>query len=150
MIAGIDPGQTGAIAFVGNNKVVAVYDMPTMERLHGKGKMVNASELTSIIMDCKPDIAMIEAVSALPKQGVTSSFRFGESFGVLFGVLGALQVPVKLVTPQKWKKRAGLICKEKDAARTMAIMQHPEIADQLTRKKDCGRADAIMIAKHGQ
>jgi len=150
MIAGIDPGQTGAIAFVGNDKVAAVYDMPTMERLHGKGEMVNASELTSIIMGCKPDIAIIEAVSAMPKQGVTSSFRFGESFGVLFGVLGALQVPVKLVTPQKWKKRAGLICKEKDAARTMAIMQHPEIADQLTRKKDCGRADAIMIAKHGQ
>lgn len=150
MIVGIDPGQTGALAFMRGGKVEAVSDMPTMGRLHGKGQAVNAAELASILLEQKPRLAILEAVSAMPGQGVSSTFRFGESFGVVMGVLGALQIPVKFASPQTWKKRAGLTGKEKDAARTMAIMLHPEASDQLTRKKDCGRADAILIAKFGQ
>jgi len=151
MIVGIDPGQTGALAFMGEGGMVeSVHDMPIMARLHGKGQAVNAAELASIILEHKPKKAILEAVSAMPGQGVSSTFRFGESFGVVLGVLGALQVPVKFIAPQTWKKKAGLIGKEKDAARTMAIMLHPEASDKLTRKKDCGRADAILIAKYGQ
>ena len=76
-------------------------------------------------------------------------FRFGESVGVVLGVCGALQLPMHYVTPQRWKKCAGLIGKEKDAARTLMIQQHPEISDMLTRKKDIGRADACCVAKFG-
>ena len=85
----------------------------------------------------------------MPGQGVSSTFHFGESVGVVLGVLGALQMPIRMVTPAKWKKAAGLLGRDKDAARTMAIQHHPEIADQLTRKKDIGRADAVCIARFG-
>ena len=82
-------------------------------------------------------------------MGGTSGFNFGEAFGIVEGVLGALQIPVRFATPRVWKKAAGLLNKDKDAARTMAIQLHPEVADQLTRKKDIGRADAICIAHFG-
>ena len=85
----------------------------------------------------------------MPGQGVASTFRFGESVGVVLGVLGALQIPVRMVTPGRWKKAAGILGRDKDAARTLAIQHHPEIADRLTRKKDIGRADAVCIARFG-
>jgi len=65
-------------------------------------------------------------------------------------VLAALQIPVRYKTPQSWKKKAGIIGRDKDAARTLAIHTHPEISDMLSRKKDCGRADAILIAEFGR
>lgn len=144
---GIDPGQTGAIAFFLNDVVVDVFDMPVMARTHGSGLEVNTSELAEILRS-RPyeSTALLEAVSAMPKQGGTGIFHFGESFGAVKGVLGALGIPYKLVTPQRWKKHYGLIGKEKDVARTLAITRHPEVADKLKRKKDGGRADAILIA----
>jgi len=149
----VDPGQQGAIAALDmRGSVIALHDMPTSARLHGKGQQVDASALTTIIMDIKAGqhvVAYIEQVSAMPGQGVSSMFRFGESVGIVLGVLGALQVPIRWVSPAMWKKRAGLTGKEKDAARTLAIQRHPEIADMLTRKKDTGRADAILIAEFG-
>ena len=149
IICGIDPGQTGALAFYSNvsRSVVALYDMPVMARLHGKGQEVNASELCSLVMNHKPDEAILELVSAMPGQGVVSMFHFAEGYGIIKGVLATLQIPYSGVTPQKWKKAAGLSGKDKDASRTLAIQQHPEVADMLSRKKDCGRADAIHIAK---
>lgn len=152
---GVDIGQTGAIAVYDNifRLIIAVHDMPVMARLHGKGQQVDAAALASILMDAKAGKkaeVIIEAVSAMPGQGVSSTFRFGESFGVVIGVCGALQLPVRLVTPGQWKKRAGLTGKVKDAARAMAIQRHPEVSDRLARKKDCGRADAILIAEFGR
>jgi crossover junction endodeoxyribonuclease RuvC len=76
-------------------------------------------------------------------------FRFGESVGVVLSVCGALQLPVSWVRPGHWKRKAGLIGKDKGAARTLAIQLHPEVADLLTRKKDIGRADAVCIARFG-
>ena len=140
---GIDPGQTGAIA---------AYDVPTMTRLHGKGQQVDPYTLATEILDLcagRNATAVIEAVSAMPGQGVSSMFRFGESVGVVLGVLGALQMPVRWVTPQRWKKAAGITGKDKDAARSLAIQLHPEVADLLTRKRDVGRSDAILIARFG-
>jgi len=83
------------------------------------------------------------------RMGGTSMFGFGDSFGVIRGVCGALQLPVVRVRPVDWKRKAGLLKKDKDAARTLAIQTHPEVADMLSRKKDCGRADAILIAEFG-
>jgi len=153
IIISCDPGQTGAIAKADNGSIIDVADMPTMARLHGKGQQVDAGELASILLDMRGGNdsvkVLIEAVSAMPGQGSSSMFRFGESVGVVIGVCGALHLPVFWVTPQRWKKAAGLIGKEKDAARTLMIQQQPQIADMLTRKKDIGRADACCIALYG-
>ena len=152
IILGFDPGQTGAVAAFDGERIEAVIDMPTMTRLHGKGNQVDPYTLATALIDLcagREATAVLEAVSAMPGQGVTSTFHFGESVGVVLGVLGALQMPIRMVTPAKWKKAAGLLGRDKDAARTMAIQHHPEIADQLTRKKDIGRADAVCIARFG-
>ena len=149
---GIDPGQTGAIAAYDGARIVGLIDMPTMTRLHGQGQQVDPYTLTTAILDLRAGrdaVAIVEAVAARPGQGVSSMFRFGESVGVVLGVLGALQMPIRWVTPQRWKKAAGIVGKDKDAARSLAIQLHPEVADMLTRKKDCGRADSILIARFG-
>jgi crossover junction endodeoxyribonuclease RuvC len=153
IIFGIDPGQTGAIAVLHDGEVKQVIDMPTTARLHGKGQQVDAYTLTSELLAAASGhnqrLAIIEAVSAMPGQGVSSTFRFGEALGVVLGVLGALQIPVSWASPVRWKKAAGLYGKDKDAARTLALQLHPEAGDMLTRKKDIGRADAICIAHFG-
>ena len=152
IIIGIDPGQTGAIASLENGKIVDLRDMPTMGRAHGKGHEVDPYELTSILLAMKfgkDATVLVEQVSAMPGNGGTSMFHFGESVGVILGVCGALQLPVRRIRPQHWKKKAGIIGKDKDAARGLAIRLHPEVSDMLTRKKDCGRADAVCIAEFG-
>ena len=152
VIIGVDCGQTGAIAAYDGTIITGLIDMPTMTRLHGSGRQVDPYTLATEILDLcagRNATAVIEAVSAMPGQGVSSMFRFGESVGVVVGVLGALRVPMRWVTPSVWKRRAGLLGKDKDAARSLAIQLHPEVADQLTRKKDCGRADSILIARFG-
>ena len=153
IIFGIDPGQTGAIAVLHDGEVKQVIDMPTTARLHGKGQQVDAYTLTSELLAAASGhnqrLAIIEAVSAMTGQGVSSTFRFGEALGVVLGVLGALQIPVSWASPVRWKKAAGLYGKDKDAARTLALQLHPEAGDMLTRKKDIGRADAICIAHFG-
>ena len=152
IILGFDPGQTGAVAAFDGERIEAVIDMPTMTRLHGKGNQVDPYALTTALIDLcagREATAVLEAVSAMPGHGVSSTFHFGESVGVVLGVLGALQIPVRMVTPAKWKKAAGLLGRDKDAARTLAIQLHPEVADQLARKKDTGRADAVGIARFG-
>ena len=83
----------------------------------------------------------------MPGQGVSSMFGFGVSYGILQGVIASLGIPSVLVTPQRWKKAAGLMGKPKDYARTLAQRLYP--AAELSRKKDIGRADAILIARYG-
>ena len=149
---GVDPGQTGAIAAYDGTIITGLIDMPTMARLHGSGRQVDPYTLATEILDLcagRNATAVIEAVSAMPGQGVSSMFRFGESVGVVLGVLGALQMPVRWVTPGRWKKAAGIAGKDKDAARSLAIQLHPEVAELLTRKKDHNRGEAILIARFG-
>lgn len=147
MIIGIDPGNTGALAFMKISGEVEVVDMPLMA--NGKKQQVNASELTKIISSrLQPNTrAIVEKVSAMPGQGVSSMFNFGMGYGVIQGVLAALGVPYTLCTPQRWKKAATLIGKDKDNARTLAQQLYPNAP--LGRKKDIGRADAILIARFG-
>ena len=89
---------------------------------------------------------MIEHVTAMPGQGVTSMFNFGQSFGILKGVCSAMRLPMFFVRPAKWKKYYNLINSQKDASRTKAIEIFPYISTQLSRKKDANKADAILIA----
>lgn len=150
---GIDPGISGAVAILDSNlSLVTVYDMPTMPLSKGKNQ-VNAAALASKLKESTlvlrgDTTAYLEAVHSMPEQGVSSSFNFGVSYGVIQGVLAALNIPVVPVTPQTWKKRAGLVGKDKDHARTVAQQLYPQAP--LERKRDIGRADAILIARFGE
>ncbi len=156
MIIGIDPGITGAIYSANEAGERQVFDMPIMAKTSGKGNQINPYELTSLFFNCfdclksEDRTVYLESVSAMPGQGVSSVFSFGKSAGIIEGVLAALQIPLVMVTPQRWKKNAKLIGKDKDAARTLAIQLYPELSDRLARKKDIGRADAILIAEFGK
>ena len=151
IIVGIDPGVSGAICFLLKGKIVALYDMPTMVDGKKNKKQVNGAEITNILnneMISDTDIkVVIEQVSAMPGQGVTSMFNFGQSFGVSKGICAALKIPVHFVRPAKWKKHFNLINSEKDASRTKVIEAFPYISSQLSKKKDGNKADAILIAR---
>ena len=90
---------------------------------------------------------VVEQVSAMPGQGVTSMFNFGQSFGVIKGVCAAMQLPIFFVRPAKWKKHFDLINSSKDSSRTKVIEMYPSLSDQLSKKKDVNKSDAILIAR---
>jgi len=147
---GIDPGLTGAVAFLWGGGRVDVFDIPVLPRLSGKGTQVNARQLYLILNTAPPGaLVYFEQVNPMPGQGVTSMFHFGRTVGVIEGVLGSLGLPYEMVRPQVWKKGAGLLKKEKDASRTLALQLYPQVSDKLARKKDNGRAEAILIARYG-
>ena len=152
IIFGIDPGVSGAISILENKKVLEVFDMPTMIDGKKNKKQVNGSQIANIfkeIINTEDEITVIvEHVNAMPGQGVTSMFNFGQSFGVIKGVCSALSLPIYFIRPTKWKKHFNLINVNKDASRTKAIEIYPEISNKLSRKKDSNRADAILIARY--
>ena len=152
IIFGIDPGVSGAISILENKRVIDVFDMPTMIDGKKNKKQVNGSQLANIIKEKisnnKEFIVVVEHVNAMPGQGVTSMFNFGQSFGVIKGVCSALNLPIYFVRPTKWKKHFNLIKTNKDASRTKAIEAYPEISNKLSRKKDSNKADAILIARY--
>ena len=154
LIIGIDPGISGSICFFENGKVIDIVEMPSMAEGKKNKKQVNGSQIYNEISSRikkinKGDIkVVIEQVSAMPGQGVTSMFNFGQSFGVLKGVCSAMQLSVYFVRPAKWKKYFNLINSEKDASRTKAIEIFPYISAQLSRKKDANKADAILLASY--
>ena len=151
IIIGIDPGVSGAICILTNGKITEIYEMPTMIDGKKNKKQVNGAEVTNIInkeLVNKKDInVVIEHVSAMPGQGVTSMFNFGQSFGVLKGICAALKLPVHFIRPVKWKKHFNLINTEKDASRTKVIEVFPYISSKISKKKDANKADAILIAR---
>ena len=152
LIIGIDPGISGSICFFQDGKIVDVIEMPTMTEGKKNKKQVNSSQVFNEIsekikkLDKNKIKVVIEQVSAMPGQGVTSMFNFGQSFGILKGVCSAMQLPMYFVRPAKWKKYFNLINSEKDASRTRAIEIFPYFSGQLSRKKDSNKADAILIA----
>ena len=152
LIIGIDPGISGSICFFQDGKIIDVVEMPTMTEGKKNKKQVNGSQIFNEIsfrvkkLDKKDVKVIIEQVSAMPGQGVTSMFNFGQSFGILKGICSAMQLPMYFVRPAKWKKYFNLINSEKDASRTRAIEIFPYFSGQLSRKKDSKKADAILIA----
>ena len=151
-IIGIDPGITGAICFLHNGEIKDVIDMPNMAEGKKNKKQVNASQIYNEISYRIKNIpiseicVVIEQVSAMPGQGVTSMFNFGQSFGVLKGICASMKLPMHLVRPAKWKKYFNLIKTEKEASRTKVIEIFPQISSMLSKKKDVNKADAILIA----
>ena len=152
LIIGIDPGITGSICFFEEGKIIDVVEMPNMAEGKKNKRQVNGAqiyyEISKRIKNVeKKDIkVVIEQVAAMPGQGVTSMFNFGQSFGVLKGICAAMQIPMYFVRPAKWKKYFNLINSEKDASRTKAIEIFPHFSAQLSRKKDSNKADAILIS----
>ena len=152
LIIGIDPGISGSICFLDYGKILDVIEMPIMTDGKKNKKQVNGSQVYNEIIKKikqfeKNQIrVVIEHVSAMPGQGVTSMFNFGQSFGILKGICTAMQLPMYFVRPTKWKKYFNLLNSEKDASRTRAIEIFPYFSSQLSRKKDTNKADAILIA----
>ena len=151
IIIGIDPGVSGAICILTDGKITEIYEMPTMIDGKKNKKQVNGAEITNIInkelVNEKDINVVIEHVSAMPGQGVTSMFNFGQSFGVLKGICAALKLPVHFIRHVKWKKHFNLINTEKDASRTKVIEVFPYISSKISKKKDANKADAILIAR---
>lgn len=147
-IIGIDPGLSGGIALYDNGDYWT-NDMPVfmIERNRRKKRDIDIPNLVVLLKSA--DHAFVEQVGAMPKQGVSSTFAFGKGYGIILGILGALEIPVTLVTPQRWKKALG-VPKGKDAARMRASQLLPGCADQWPLKKHDGRAEAAMIAYYGR
>ena len=154
LIIGIDPGISGSICFFEDGKILDVVEMPTMIEGKKNKKQANGAQIYNEILkrinkiDKKNIKVIIEQVSAMPGQGVTSMFNFGQSFGILKGICSAMQLSMYFVRPAKWKKYFNLINSEKDASRTKAIEIFPYFSPNLSKKKDSNKADAILIASY--
>ena len=150
-IIGIDPGLSGGIAILDDLKIYNLFDMPTMSEGKKNKNQLNSAQLVNIIKKHILEgntFVIVEQVSAMPGQGVTSMFNFGQTFGSIKGICAALNLPIFYVRPTKWKKHFELINSSKDASRTKAIEMYPHISERLSRKKDVNKADAILIARY--
>ncbi len=150
-IIGIDPGLSGAIAILEHKKVLNIFDMPVMSEGKKNKKQLNSALLVSLlrenIVKDQEAVVVVEQVNAMPGQGVTSMFNFGQTFGAIKGICAALELPIFFVRPSKWKKHFELINSSKDSSRTKAIEMYPKLSNQLTKKKDVNKSDAILIAR---
>ena len=151
-ILGIDPGLSGAIAILENKKVSCIFDMPVMAEGKKNKRQLNSAQLVNIIrentIDNEEIAVVVEQVNAMPGQGVTSMFNFGQTFGAIKGVCAALGLPIFFVRPSKWKKYFELINSSKDSSRTKVIEMYPSLSSQLSKKKDVNKSDAILIARY--
>lgn len=147
---GIDPGLGGALAVLSDGDLQTILDMPIMPV--GNYNEVDASLLARYLREARalhPGAyfsACLERVGARPGDGGTSAFRFGEGFGKVKGVLEVLAIPFVMPVPAQWKRYYGLIGKEKDDSRLLALTRFPSSAHRLQRKKDHGRAEAALLA----
>ena len=151
IIIGIDPGLSGGIAVLNNNKVIELFDMPVMADGKKNKKQLNSALLAKLIKESTSNASesavIVEQVNAMPGQGVTSMFNFGQTFGAIKGICATLELPIFFVRPSKWKKHFELINSSKDASRTKAIEMYPHLAEKLSKKKDVNKSDAILIAR---
>ena len=150
-IIGIDPGLSGAIAVLENNQVLNIFDIPVMSEGKKNKRQLNSALLVNLLkenINKEEEVAVVvEQVNAMPGQGVTSMFNFGQTFGALMGICAALELPIFFVRPSKWKKHFELINSSKDASTTKAIEMYPKLSNQLSKKKDVNNSDAILIAR---
>ena len=150
-LCGIDPGLAGAVGFIDDEGgFVAVYDMPVLPTTTGR-RQIDAAALADILRQHAPVFTLVERVGARPGEGPTGAFSFGHSFGSITAVLAALGLPHDLVQPATWKRRAGIPPGAGKAA-SVAVCKRllPGAADHLTRVKDDGRAEALLLALHGR
>ena len=151
-IIGIDPGLSGAIAVLEKNNVLNIFDIPVMSEGKKNKRQLNSALLVNLlrenIIKDEEVAVVVEQVNAMPGQGVTSMFNFGQTFGAIKGICAALELPIYFVRPSKWKKHFELINSSKDSSRTKAIEMYPKLSNQLAKKKDVNKSDAILIARY--
>ena len=150
-IIGIDPGLSGAIAILENNRVLNIFEIPVMPEGKINKRQLNSAQLVKLFRDNiskNEEVAVVvEQVNAMPGQGVTSMFNFGQTFGAIKGICASLGLPIFFVIPSKWKKHFELINSSKDSSRTKAIEMYPSLSNDLAKKKDVNKSDAILIAR---
>jgi len=153
LVLGIDPGLSGAVAFLNGEQLLNVDDLPLVEVQHGKGSRKELSPALLHDMLVHTDIrigkAIVEHVGASPQMGSVSAFRFGENFGAILAVLACCGIRTELVRPQTWKKSMGLGA-DKALSRSMAIKLWPMQSDYFARVRDDGRAEAALLAEYGR
>jgi|TARA_B100001093_G_C26775547_1_gene992170 crossover junction endodeoxyribonuclease RuvC len=151
-IIGIDPGLSGGIAILEDNKIKGMFDMPVMADGKKNKRQLNSAFLVQLIKEniknIEDTVVIVEQVNAMPGQGVTSMFNFGQTFGAIKGICAALALPIFFVRPAKWKKHFELINSSKDASRTKVIEMYPLVSEELSKKKDVNKSDAILIARY--
>ena len=150
-IYGIDPGYTGAIAILDTHaSTLKIFDMPVAKNTKGKTDL-NMPALAEILLPWThaPSMAVIEKVHAMPGQGVSSVFRFGECFGAIRMAVAGHRIPERYVSPAHWKKHFGLN-RDKGVSRNLATQRFPNMAHMFKRVKDDGRAEAALLALYGQ
>lgn len=147
-VLGIDPGCSGALVLVTEQGgYIDHLAMPTIKV--GTKSRVNGAAVAAWVRQYGITHAYLEQVGAMPGQGTASMFTFGHAAGVVEGILQGLNIPYTLVTPQAWKKSAGLIGSDKDAARSRAIQLYPELRALDAKAKGQAIADALLIARFG-
>ena len=162
-IMGIDPGLSGALAVIDTETgEVFVDDMPVIEVLRKRvrskrtkkmrdkvRRAVCGKRVADWVEEFKPDVAIVEKVGSRPGEGVVSVFTFGESYGKVCGAVEAMNVQLLSVTPAVWKRHTGLLGTDKKASIRAACRMFPKVRDRLSRVKDNGRAEALLIAAYG-
>lgn len=153
LIMGVDPGLTGAIAFYNyhEQRLDSVYDMPVFVPSKGKKSEIDTYRLAEIV-DLKArftELAVIEEVSARPKQGAVGIFRFGYVTGLVTGVVAANYLPCYRVPPAVWKSVLNLTKDKKDSL-NLAAKVFGDKAPLFSRTKDDGRAEAALLAQFGE
>ncbi|EIK8958074.1 crossover junction endodeoxyribonuclease RuvC [Salmonella enterica] len=147
-VLGIDPGCSGSLVLITEQgHYIDHLAMPTIKV--GAKSRVNGAAVAAWVRKYGITHAYLEQVGAMPGQGTASMFTFGHAAGVAEGILQGLNIPYTLVTPQAWKKSAGLIGSDKDAARSRAIQLYPELRALDAKAKGQAIADALLIARHG-
>jgi crossover junction endodeoxyribonuclease RuvC len=153
LVLGVDPGLSGAIAFVNDGELLNVADLPLVDVQHGKGsrKELSPALLHDMLVHTEIRIgrAIVEHVGASPQMGSVSAFRFGENFGAILAVLACCGVRTELVRPQTWKKAMGL-GPDKALSRAMAIKLWPDQSQYFARAKDDGRAEAALLCEYSR
>jgi crossover junction endodeoxyribonuclease RuvC len=152
VIAAIDPGIAGAIAIIGSNTILHLDDLPTHKAQHGQRAKIrhelDLHAIAALLHQHEPAHCYVEAVHAMPKQGLTSTWRFAESYGQLQGIVAALGLPLSLIPPKTWQ-RHHRVGPERDALRQRAVQMFPSAAARLARKRDHNRACALLLASYG-
>jgi len=153
LFSGTDPGLSGAICFYyPEAHRIEIFDMPVLALTRG-GKNRNEIDYYAVgrlFKDRRVTAAFVERVQSMPGQGVSSSFSFGRSTGIILGAIAAHEISIEEVAPQKWQRYLGIPPKAgKDANRALAMKLFPKQAELFARKKDDGRSDAALLAVYG-
>ena len=140
----VDPGIGGALTLKDTErKTFEIKDVPVIKSK--KRAEVNVAALGEWVYLMRPDKAIIELVNTMPGQGVATQGQFMRTTGMIIGTIGGMGVPWEEVHPAKWKRPLGLIGRDKEASRALAIKLYPSLATHLARKKDVDRAESVLI-----